>query len=102
MKRKTFLLLSVTAFYGVLYTLFFSPVVFSNELLAPGDGYVYYLPNFFSKGFLWEPLIFSGFPVAADPQAMTWYPVAAFFSMIHSWNAFVIMAYVLASCLFQA
>jgi hypothetical protein len=86
------------AFYSVLYTLFFSRVVFSGGLLAPGDGIVYYLPNFFSKKVLWEPLVFSGFPVAADPQVMTWYPLASFFALFHLWNAFVISAYVLASC----
>jgi hypothetical protein len=38
------------------------------------------LPNFFSKKALWEPLVFSGFSVAADPQVMTWYPLASFFA----------------------
>jgi hypothetical protein len=98
LQNKATQCLLTAAFYSALYTVFFSPVVFSGGLLAPGDGVFYYLPNFFSKRVLWEPLVFSGFPMAADPQVMTWYPIASFFALFHSWNAFVISAYVLASC----
>jgi len=88
----------VIFFYSVLYLAFFSPVIFSHRLLAPGDGLRYYLPNFYLGRKLWDPLIFSGFPVAADPQAMTWYPLAFILSLFpHSWNVFVMSAYVLAS-----
>ena len=60
---------------------------------------MYYLPNFYLGEKLWDPLLMSGFPVAADPQAMTWYPVYRLFSLFpHSWNFFVISAYVMASC----
>jgi hypothetical protein len=98
LRNKTIQCLIIAAFYSVLYAVFFSPVIFSGGLLAPGDGIFYYLPNFFSKKVLWEPLVFAGFPVVADPQVMTWYPLAFFFSLLHSWNAFVISAYVFASC----
>jgi hypothetical protein len=81
---------SVLLFFCIIYSLFFSPIVFSDKLLAPGDGITYYVPAFYSARTLWTDLILSGFPVAADPQVQTWYPV--------SWNAFVVSAYVLASC----
>jgi hypothetical protein len=45
----------------------------------------------------WDPLLLSGFPVAADPQAMTWYPLSWIFSLLGSWNGFVLSAYVLGS-----
>lgn len=88
----------VLTFFSILYTIFFSPVLFSNRLLSPGDAWLYYLPAFYSSRTLWTNLILSGFPLAADPQIQTWYPISFFFSLIfHSWNAFVISAYLLAS-----
>jgi Bacterial membrane protein YfhO len=87
----------IAVIYSLFYIVFFSPVLFSGRLLAPGDGFTYYLPNFFPDRALWEPLLFSGFPVAADPQVMTWYPVSSIFSFFRSWNSFIISAYVLGS-----
>ena len=98
LKYKSLHPILIVTIYSLLYVIFFSPVIFSGKLLAPGDGYVYYLPNFFSERSLWEPLIFSGFPAFADPQVMTWYPISFIFSFFHSWNAFVISAYILGSC----
>lgn len=89
---------AVTVFYSLLYTAFFSPVIFSGRHLAPGDGFIYYLPNFYSRKSFWEPLLHGGFPLFADPQVMMWYPPAIIFSLFHSWNGFVVSAYVLASC----
>ena len=89
----------VLIFFSFLYTIFFSPVIFSSGLLAPGDGIIQSVPAFYSPRTLWTPLLLSGFPAAADPTTQSWYPVSVAFSLIpHSWNAFVISAYVLASC----
>jgi len=86
-------------FFTALYTLFFFPVIFSDRLLAPSDGLIYYVPAFYSPRVLWTNLILSGFPVAADPQVETWYPLSLLFSLIpNSWNVFFISAYILASC----
>lgn len=88
----------VPIFYAFLFTIFFSPVLFHNQLLAPGDGIVYYLPGYYARNALWTSLIFSGFPFAADPQTMTWYPPALLLSLFSSsWNTFMVLAYVLAS-----
>lgn len=88
-----------TLFYALLFTIFFSSILFSGHLLlAPGDGVFIYLPNFFTKKALWDTLILAGFPWFADPQVMMWYPPALLFSYLPSgWNAFVLMAFVLAS-----
>jgi len=94
---QTYHALEIVGFYLGLYLIFFSPVIFSGRLLAPGDGIRYYLPNFYLGKMFWDPLLLSGFPVAADPQAMTWYPLSWIFSLFHEWNGFVISAYVLAS-----
>jgi hypothetical protein len=89
----------VALMYSSLFILFFSPVLFSGYLLAPGEGFIYYLPNFYAERSLWDPLVWGGFPVAADPQPMTWYPLAILFSFFQdSWNGFVLSAYVLSSC----
>ncbi len=91
--------LSIFVFFCILFTIFFAPVIFSQRLLAPGDGITYYIPAFYSKRTLWTDMLMSGFPVAADPQIQTWYPLSLLFSLIpNSWNAFVISAYVLAGC----
>src|SRR3712207_9367657 len=87
-KNKSLLhCLSVILIYTAIYLIFFSPVFFSNNLLAPGDGFTYYLPAFYSARTLWTDLILSGFPLAADPQIQTWYPLSLFFSLIpDSWK----------------
>lgn len=88
------LLLAILSFYLA----YFYPITGSNRLLAFGDGVSYYLPNFYAGISLWDQSIASGFPMAADPQAMTWYPLRILLSSVtNTWNLFVILAYVLAS-----
>jgi hypothetical protein len=85
--------------FSVLYFLFFAPVLFSDRLLAPGDGIIYFLPNFASPHVLWDTQIWGGFPAVGDPQLMRWYPLALFFSLLGAsgFQPFLITAYVLAS-----
>jgi hypothetical protein len=90
---------STVVFLGFLglFTLFFASVLFSDRVLAPGDGITYFLPAFYAPKPLWTDLIFGGYPIAADIQNMTWYPPAMLLSRIpNAWNMFVILAYVLA------
>lgn len=88
----------VITFYVLLYCLFFSPILFSGRILAISDSLALYLPSFLSPVSLWEPDLQSGFPVAADLQNATWYPIARLFALFGFWNVFVISAYVLLSC----
>lgn len=96
--------LFVIFFFSLLFILFFSPVLFSGQLLAPGegrlgDGVVYHLTFFESSKLLWDNLLINGFPMTADPQVMAWYPPALLLSFIPgAWNAFVVSAYVMAGC----
>jgi hypothetical protein len=83
--------------YIFIYTIYFAPVIFYGKLLAPGDGLNQSLPAFLSPRTLWTTLLFGGYPIAADIQNMTWYPLSLLFSLLHSWNIFVISAYVIAS-----
>ena len=88
----------VLAAFSVFYALFFSPALIAGRLLAPFDGNLLYWPYFVSPVTLWTDLLFGGFPVAADPQAQSWYPLARLLAVIPgSWNAHLISAYVLAS-----
>jgi hypothetical protein len=84
--------------YAVFFAIFFSPVVTRGGVLAPVDGFRFHYPHYWLPRALWDPNLATGFPVAADPQVMTWYPPAIVLSWVpHSWNLFVISAYVLAS-----
>jgi len=90
--------LSVIGGYGFFFVLFFSPVVLSKYTLAPGDGISYFLPNFYSRAFLWDPSIWGGFPAVGDAQRMFWYPPALLLSYVpHAWDVFIISAYIFAS-----
>ncbi|MEP6922141.1 MAG: YfhO family protein [bacterium] len=91
----------VLLFYALLYLVFFSPILLHGKLLAVGvDAQNLYLPNYYGSKVLWEPLIFGGFPLMADPQVMTWYPPAFLFSLLPgTWNLFVLLAYLAASSL---
>jgi hypothetical protein len=83
--------------YLVFYGLFFSPAWIEGRSLAPGDGLAFYRPHYLPKT-LWEPNLMTGFPVAADPQVMTWYPPSLLLSWVAgTWNSFIISAYVIAS-----
>ncbi len=85
--------------YALLYLLFFAPVLFSDRLLAPGDGIIYFLPNFAAPHVFWDASIWGGFPAVGDAQLMTWYPPALLFSLCGAggYQPFLLTAYVLAS-----
>jgi hypothetical protein len=84
----------VLAVFVAFYLLFFSPVLPSGRLLAPGDGANNYLPAVIREWSLWTDLIFAGYPAFADPQFLTWYPLRL---LGHHYNALVVSAYVIAS-----
>jgi Bacterial membrane protein YfhO len=80
------------------FTIFFWPVVGQpGMLMAPADGIVYHVPAFLGHKALWNPLLFSGYPLMADLQIEIWYPIARLFQLFpQGWNGFVISGYVLA------
>src|SRR5262249_42662682 len=87
----------VTLFFAAIFTMLFWPTLFSNRFLANRDALLYYLPAFVSHRTLWTTALYGGYPIAADPQAETWYPVG--FLFLHQrelWNFFVLSAYVLS------
>jgi hypothetical protein len=89
---------AILGFFVGFYSLWFLPSLLNTELLGPGDGYIQSLPAYYADRTLWTTHLLGGFPVAADVTPQTWYPLSLFLSRLpHSWNAFVIASYVLAS-----
>src|SRR5947209_3202361 len=90
--------LAVPLFSALLFTLFFSPVIFTGRLLAPGDGTHFFVPNFYSPRVWWDALVWSGTPRFADPSAMFWYPPHLICRLLpQGWNLFMLSAYVVAA-----
>lgn len=90
---------TVFAFFLVIYLLFFSPVIFFNKALVPGDGWRQNFPTYNSPTTLWTTFLFSGYPALADIQTQSFYPFSLFLSQLpYSWNFFLILAYVLSGC----
>jgi hypothetical protein len=87
---------AVVAAYTTFVLLFFSPVLLTDRLLAPGDGMIYFLPNFYAERRPWDDSLWGGYAAAGDSQLMTWYPPAALFRAFGSWHGFIVSAYVLA------
>ncbi|GHA85654.1 YfhO family protein [Cognatilysobacter bugurensis] len=84
----------VAAFFG-FYGVYFAPAFMQGLLLAPGDGAIYYAPLFgLPVTELWTGLILSGYPVIADIQAQTLYPLRW---LSPTYNVLVVVAYVVAA-----
>src|SRR5215510_9793537 len=91
--------MAVLGGFTILYIIFFAPVLFSNRLLAPGDGIIYFLPNFASPRVFWDTAIWGGFPAVGDSQLMLWYPPAILYSLFGAagYQPFLVTGFVLAS-----
>lgn len=81
-------------FFSVFYLVYFSPVLLSGQLLAPGDGAVSYLPAVARDWSLWIDDILIGYPAFADTQQWSWYPLRVFGG---HYNVLVVSAYVIAA-----
>src|SRR5258705_13511475 len=79
--------------YALFFTLFFSPVLFSTRVLAPGDGMSYFLPSYYVRSAFWDASLWGGFPSVADAPRMFWYPPAMLLSLMpNSWDLFIVSA----------
>jgi hypothetical protein len=84
--------------YGGFYTLFFLKSLLSGNYIAPSDSLDFGVAAFLSAPALWTQGMYAGYPIAADPQALTWYPVLHLFRLLGlDWNNFLVSAYVVAS-----
>ncbi len=84
--------------FSLLYCVCFAAIFPADKLMAPGDGWRTFAPYFYAKKTFWLDLVCTGYPTIADPQFQFWYPLALIFQCFHSYNGFIISAYVIASC----
>ena len=86
----------VALVYTLFFIYFFSPVLFSSKLF-PSDGL---LPSFFSSIEFWTNTLFAGYPVFAEIQWQTFYPIRIIFGVFPGnigFNLYVIFAYILSA-----
>lgn len=86
-------LLWVLSFFCIFFTIYFSPVLFSSKVFL-SDGMA---APFYSTPHFWTNLLFSGFPLAAEPAWETFYPLRLLFSLFGNFNIFIVSVFVLAS-----
>jgi hypothetical protein len=87
-------LLAYAAFYGA----FFWKSLASGDYIAPSDSLDFGVAAYLSPFALWTEGMYSGYPIAADPQSLTWYPVLRLFHLVGAdWNVFLISAFAIAS-----
>jgi hypothetical protein len=84
--------------YGGFYAVFFLRSLLTGNFIAPSDSLDFGVAAFLATPSLWTQGMYSGYPIAADPQSLTWYPVLHLFRFLGlDWNGFLISAYVIAS-----
>ena len=84
--------------YGLFYAAFFYQSFVSGHYIAPSDSLDFGVAAYLSSPALWTQGMYSGYPIAADPQSLTWYPILHLFRLLGlDWNLFLIAAYVIAS-----
>ena len=84
--------------YAAFYGAFFLRSLLSGNYIAPSDSLDFGVAAFLSRPALWTDAMYSGYPIAADPQSLTWYPVLYLFRLAGvDWNGFLLSAYVIAS-----
>ena len=91
-----------TAAAVLLFAAFYAAVFYqsltSGLYIAPSDSLDFGLAAFLSPQTLWTDGMYSGYPIAADPQSMTFYPPFQAARWLGAgWNAFMISAFVIAS-----
>ena len=84
--------------YSLFYLAFFLKSLLTSNYIAPSDSLDFGVAAYLSAPASWTDGMYSGYPIAADPQALTWYPILHLMrSLGASWNAFIIAPYVIAS-----
>ena len=97
-RREAGAFLAALLVYSLFYGAFFIQSYLSGNYIAPSDSLDFGVSAYLSSPALWTEGMWSGYPAAADPQALTWYPMLQLFRALGAdWNTFLIAAYVLTS-----
>jgi hypothetical protein len=80
------------AFFG----LYFLPAEI-GRIMASGDALYESVPAYFGRRELWEPAMFLGYPLFADPNQQMWYPAAWMRVFSWSYNLFAVAPFPLAA-----
>lgn len=92
-----FFILTLLLVYAVYLSAIFAPKLMEGVILAFEDGKVQNYPAFAAAGRFWTPYLFCGFPVLADPQVATFYPLMQLSRLLPSgFNVYILVAYLLA------
>jgi len=84
--------------YSLFFLGFFAQSLRGANEIAPGDALDFGLSTFLSPTTVWTDAMYSGYPIIADPQALSWYPIFHLMRALGlSWTLFEIAGYVLAS-----
>lgn len=85
-------------FFALFYCAFFYQSFIGTNFIAPSDSLDFGVAAYLSAPALWTDAMYSGYPIAADPQSLTWYPILHLARGLGlDWNIFLISAYILAS-----
>ncbi|HNB15379.1 MAG TPA: hypothetical protein PLC15_08365, partial [Candidatus Obscuribacter sp.] len=92
-----FFFLTASFIYTLYLAVIFAPKLMEGVVLAFEDGKVQNYPAFAAAGRFWTPYLFCGFPVLADPQVATFYPLMQISRLLPGgFNIYVLAAYLLA------
>jgi hypothetical protein len=98
LSRDPLRLAAALLLYSLFYLAFFFRSLSTGNYIAPSDSLDFGVAAYLSAPALWTEGMYSGYPIAADPQSLTWYPVLYVLRGLGaSWNLFIIAPYVLAS-----
>jgi hypothetical protein len=86
------------AFYSLAILAYFHRALGRGDLIAVNDSTTEYFPQFSYPYHSWTRLLFSGYPLFADPQNMSFLPGRLLLAPLGAWNAFVLSGYVIAAC----
>ena len=90
--------LACAALYALIIVAYFARTLWRGDLIAVNDSTTEYYPQFSYPYHTWTRLLFSGYPLFADPQNMSFLPWRLLLSPIGAWNVFVLSGYVIAAC----
>ena len=84
--------------YAVFFTAFFWQSLTTGELIAPSDALDFGVAGYQAAPSLWTQGLYSGYPIAADPQSLIFYPLLELFRVLGiGWNLFMVAPFIVAA-----